>query len=243
MKKVDRVGEKHITNEGYTIEIVECFSAKNCTIKFEDEITIKNREYVNIVKGKIKNPLHKSVYGVGYFGIVKYSQKRHPKVYQTWTSMLTRCYNLKFQEKHPTYIGCSVVKQWHNFQSFAEWYENNYKEGFDLDKDILLKGNKIYSPETCTFIPHEINGLFTKRNAIRGKYPIGVSVNRNKFIASVCINSKNINIGYFNTVEQAFQAYKTAKESYIKEIADKYKEQITPQTYQALINYQVEIND
>lgn len=88
--------------------------------------------------------------------------------YSTWLSMLKRCYNIEFQFKHSSYIGCSVHEDWHNFQNFAKWYDENYysigNERIALDKDILVKGNKIYSPETCIFVPHNINNLFTKGN-------------------------------------------------------------------------------
>ena len=149
----------------------------------------------------------------------------------------------KGQEKQPSYIGCLVDEEWHNFQNFAEWFEDNYVEGWHLDKDILIKGNKIYSPETCCFVPLEINSLFTKSDKIRGEYPIGVSKKDKKYQANVNKNSGFIFLGAFNTPEEAFQVYKTAKEDYIKEVADKWRGQITEQVYQAMYSYQVEITD
>ncbi len=242
-KAKNRIGEKHITNEGYTIEIVKYFNRVNCTIQFENGTIIENRDYGNIKKGNIKNPYHKCVYGIGYFGVGKYSGVAHPKTYRTWKNMLTRCYYEKYQENQPTYTECLVNEKWHNFQVFAQWYEENYKEGFALDKDILIKGNKIYSPEKCCFIPQQINTLFTKRQNNRGNFPIGVSKVRSKFRAYLSIGGKRAHIGYFNTPEEAFQAHKTAKEKYIKELAEKWKDKIAEKTYQALINYQVEITD
>ena len=116
-------------------------------------------------------------------------------------------------------------------------------QGWELDKDILFKGNKIYSPETCCFIPREINQIFPKRDLKRGEYPIGVTRKRGKFSAQLSTKDFNKNLGVFNTPEEAFQAYKSAKESYIKEVADKWKDQIEPRVYQAMYNYQVEITD
>ena len=200
-----------------------------------------------MVKEKVSNPYHKSVFGVGYFGIGKYNSKIHLKIYKTWASMLQRCYDLKYQEKYLTYIGCSVDEKWHNFQNFAEWIEENYEtnliKSWCLDKDILVKGNKIYSPKTCCFVPNEVNVLFCKANIIRGKYPIGVTKVGNKYRTIVHINGKQVHLGYFDTPEEAFLTYKIAKERQIKEVAEKYKEQITEPTYQVLINYQVEITD
>ncbi len=243
---IDRTGEKHITKEGYEIEIIECFGTKDCTIQFENGFIIKNKQYHNIVKGLIKNPYHKSSCGVGYLGEGKYSWKTHTKIYSTWNAMLRRCYNEAYQEKYPTYIGCSVAEEWECFQNFAQWYENNWKpymQGWQLDKDIMVKDNKCYSFETCCFLPQELNLLFVKCNSHRGKYPIGVFKNGNKFQTQIASNGKRVHVGLFNTPEEAFQAYKTTKEKYIKEVADKWKDKLDPRVYQALINYQVEITD
>lgn len=246
----NRVGEKYITNEGFKIEIIEYFSALNCTIKFEDGCIIKNTRYDHIKEGAIKNPNKKSVFGVGFFGhgeyraSVKYKSNRY---YTTWTDMFRRCYDKKFQEKFSTYKDCTVVEEWHNFQNFAKWFEENweyYMDGWQLDKDVLIKGNKAYSPDACCFVSSEINNLFIKSDSKRGEYPIGVTkVKGGKYRAQIVKNNKVVYLGTFKTIEEAFQVYKTAKEQYIKEIADKYKNLIDKKVYQALINYKVEITD
>lgn len=151
--------------------------------------------------------------------------------------------NEKYHIKYPTYIGCEVNKYWHNFQNFGDWFKENWKPYMDsswcLDKDILVKGNKVYSPETCCFVPNEINSLFTKRQNKRGDYPIGVNKEYNKF--RVRLNKLNISLR--STPEEAFYDYKIAKEQHIREIADKWKSLIEEKVYKALINYKVEIND
>ncbi len=246
MKKLNRCGEKYVTNEGYTIEIVEYFWANNCTVKFEDGTSIKNLTICNIKNGEVKNPYHPSVYGVGYFGIGKHlseTDKKQTRHYITWRDVLRRCYCKKQHIRQPTYKGCSVDKRWQNFQVFAEWFEENYVEGWALDKDILIKNNKIYSPETCCFVPQEVNSLFPNCKKARGKYPIGVKKYGSKFQAKLSINGETVYLGTFDTPEEAFQAYKIAKEKQIKEVADKWKRQISEQTYRALINYKVEITD
>lgn len=245
-KILNRVGEKHITNEGYEIEIIEYFGAFNCTIQFKNGCIKDNVDYKTIKKGEIKNPYHKSFLGVGLFGQGDYKarvQNKSTIYYARWKNMLERCYNKKYQEMKPTYKDCSVDEKWHNFQVFAEWFEEKYKEGFELDKDILVKGNKIYSPETCCFVPKEINLLLVKCNSSRGNYPIGVSKEGTKYRVRFGKNDKRGGLGSFNTPEEAFEVYKTEKEKYIKEVAEKYKNQITEQTHQALINYKVEITD
>ena len=113
----------------------------------------------------------------------------------------------------------------------------------NLDKDILIKNNKIYSPETCVFVPHDINSLFTKANTKRGKYPIGVHFKRNKYHVQIQKYKQVIHLGTYDTSEEAFTVYKIAKENYIKEIADKYKDLIPKKLYDAMYEYEVEWED
>ena len=119
-------------------------------------------------KDNIKHPLQKTVYDIGYIGMGKYNTSDNLVLYDKWSGILRRCCDKKFQEKHNSYKDCIVDERWHNFQNFAEWFEENYNsdvmQGWQLDKDILFKGNKIYSPETCCFVPQEINSLFVKRD-------------------------------------------------------------------------------
>lgn len=187
-----------------------------------------------------------SVSGIGYLGKGKFKSSINNKktiYYTAWYNMIKRCYDKDVQEKHPTYIGCSVSEEWLNFQVFAEWFQQNYKEGFELDKDILFKGNKIYSPETCCFVPQEINNLLLKSKTIRGEYPIGVTKKGNKFRARIKKGSKELHIGLYSSIKEAFDAYKKVKNSYIIELANKWKSDITLETYEALMNYQIKITD
>lgn len=246
MKKLNRIGEKHIINDGYEVEITEYVNAHNCTIQFKSGIVLNGIIYAHLNNGRVKNPFHPLVYGVGCFGVGDYTSKVNGKLteaYIAWEGMLERCYSEKYQEKYPTYKNCTLDEKWYNFQIFNKWFENNYIEGFHLDKDILIKGNKTYSPETCCFVHQEINKLFTKCNKSRGEYPIGVTKKGNKFQTTLSINGKTTYLGCFNTIEESFQIYKIAKEENIKKLANKYKHQITENCYQALINYKVNIND
>lgn len=247
-KVTNRVGEKWMTNEGYYVKIIEWFGVTNCSIQFEDQNILKNIQYRALKRGNVKNPYHPSICGVGYIGIGKYTpykDKTPIRVYNRWRAMIQRCYSDNFQESHPTYIGCSVDEHWHNFQNFAEWYEEGYKQDYQLDKDILIKGNKIYSPETCCLVPREINMAFVNASKSRGTLPIGVTFDkcRNKYIVHIKIDKKFANMGRFNGVEEAFQAYKIAKEIEIKRLADKWKDQIDLIVYEAMYNYQVEVTD
>lgn len=240
----DRMGETHITFEGYSIKIIESQGSRNCTIQFEDGIVLTEMQYGHIKRGAIRNPFHKAVYNVGYIGQGRYDSS-YRKCYKSWQRVMERAYSIKWKEKYSSYKDVRVCEEWNCFQNFAKWYVENYIEDFELDKDILLKGNKIYSPETCTFVPPELNKCFTKREAKRGKYPIGVSFHKKikKFTTSLNRNGVVIPLGYFDTPEEAFQTYKIAKEKWIKELAKRWQGKITEMCYQALINYKVEIND
>ena len=249
--KIDRTGEVGVNNDGERMTIIRCGGRNDIDVQFQDGTVVEHNQYNNFKNGEIKNPMFPSVFGVGYFGIGDYKSMdengKNTKCYNTWVHMLMRCYDPKYHEKKPTYKSCTVDEQWHNFQNFAQWYYSNYYEFEDeklaLDKDILHKSNKMYSPETCVFLPVSINSLFTKSNNTRGKFPIGVYKNRNKFQAKLSKDNRKIHLGLFNTPEEAFQAYKIAKEEYIKQIAEKYKSQIPYELYQAMMNYEVEIDD
>ena len=168
------------------------------------------------------------------------------KEYMLWTGMLERCYNSICQTKYPTYIGCTVSDNFKHYTYFFEWCQNQIGFGnvdFQLDKDLLHKGNKDYNENTCVFLPIEINNVLVKRQSDRGLLPIGVTKHRNNFLARCSYNGKDKHLGTFSTPELAFEAYKTFKEAHIKELAEKYKDTIDPRAYLALVNYEVHIDD
>lgn len=254
--KIDRIGLSNINCQGCEMKIIEYNNAKNIIIEFQDKYKAKiNTAYKEFKNGSIKNPYYPSVYNVGYLGQGKYKTRdengEQIKSYIMWRGILERCYSERNKKIRPTYNDCSVCEEWHNYQNFAKWYEENYYEihnqKMHLDKDILIKGNKIYSPNTCVFVPDRINVLFTKRQNCRGEYPIGVHMcKRDKALISSCsVDGENKHLGYFplNKPFQAFYTYKIFKEQYIKQIADEYKDLIPLQLYEAMYNYEIEIND
>jgi hypothetical protein len=214
------IGEKFITNEGYLVEVIAYKTCLNIEIKFEDGHVVRV-SYSSLKKGSIKNYNHPSVFNIGFIGIGRYKVKINGKLsksYTTWNHMLQRCYSKKYQEKQPTYIGCSVAKEWHNYQNFSKWFEDNYIEGYALDKDIIIKDNKVYSPDTCCFVPQEVNNLFTKRKSHRGEYLIGVYFDKriNKFKAVCNVNGESKYLGVFCSEIEAFESYKIVKEQTAK---------------------------
>ena len=253
---MDRVGMKSVNNFGSIIQVVRYKNASDVDIYFPQyDWTYYNARYDYFSSGCIKCPYEPRVFCVGFIGEGKYNFKEYKHIYKVWGSMLERCYSKDYQLKRPTYINCLVCDEWHNFQNFAQWFENNYyevnEEEMHLDKDILFKGNKIYSPETCVFVPNNINMLFTKSNKSRGNYPIGVTIDNkiNKFRARCSIfdkeirKYKRISLGYYSSVIEAFNCYKDFKEQHIKNVADDYKDYIPLKLYNAMYNYNVDIDD
>ena len=254
-KKEERLGEERVMNCGEIAFIVNYTNCNDITVQFKATGELVKTTYLCFKKGLVKSHFTPSVYGVGIIGNEKSKDENGEslKSYETWRHMLERCCSGEFKKKYPTYKDCTVCEEWHNYSNFKKWYDENYYniegERMCLDKDILVKGNKIYGPETCVFVPQNINTLFTKRNKVRGKYPIGVSFdkNANKYQALCNIfyngKSKLKGLGLYNTIEDAFNAYKQFKEANIKQIADYYKDKIPYVLYEAMYNYQVEITD
>lgn len=174
--------------------------------------------------------------------------KNPTKEYTVWTDMLRRCYSKKQQDRQPTYQGCTVSENFKNFQFFAEWCNNQIgfgRKGWALDKDILVKGNKVYSETTCCFVPRPLNGLFTLTKKLRGLYPIGVTFSKEwgKYVSHINFKHKTVFLGYFACPEAAFYAYKKVKELHIRDMASRYKDEIDYKVYQCLLNWEMQIDD
>lgn len=184
----------------------------------------------------------KTLYGIG---VKDLDVPQEDVSYIKWSSMFVRCYSDKFHEREPTYKECEVCSEWHKLSNFKRWFDKNYIPGYHLDKDLLIQGNKIYSPDTCCFIPEELNKMLNTRSRFRGAYPIGVTKARSRYKSSIMINGHKISIGTFDTPQEAFLAYKNRKERLVKELAEKYFKEgkITERVYIALMKYEVEITD
>lgn len=249
------IGLQQITSHGSLIEITNYKDNSHLEIIFLETGYKKTISWHTFKNNKnIVSPYCKTVYGVGYLGEGKYPtfiNSKKTKCYMAWTDMMKRCYEESYKEKRPSYINCEVCDEWHCYQNFAEWFENNYyeieNEKMNLDKDILIKGNKLYSPEACVYVPSRINALFTKANAKRGDLPIGVSIHQGHYkahISKLVDGKKQMRYyGKYDTPEEAFVCYKQIKEEYIKEVADEYSGKIPDDLYFALYAYEVDIND
>lgn len=193
----------------------------------------------------------KLVYGVGIYEKGQYAGSvagRMTREYHLWKNMLERCYSPRFQEKNRTYVGCSVSEGFKNFQYFAEWCNKQVgfgNMGWQLDKDLLSWGNKEYNESSCAFIPRDLNLLLISSGAARGLYPIGVHWCKRdgKFNARLSMNGKAKNLGNFDNPKEAFSVYKAVKEAHVKEVAEKYKYLIDSRVYDALMKWEVNINE
>ena len=249
-----RLGEKNVNRYGTEMIIVEYNSAKDIMVEFQDNHKYRVRtNYQWFSQGIVSNPFDKTLYKTGYIGVGKYKPRVDKYMYNIWQHMMRRCYNPYYINTALTYKDCIVHDTFHCFQNFGDWFVDNYykvdNETMNLDKDILHKGNKIYGPDTCVFVPARINRLVISNTINRGKLPLGVhySKSNNKYIASCSVlennNKKRIYIGCFDNPNDAFEAYKEFKEKYIKMVADEYKDRIPEKLYEALYRYKIEIND
>ena len=169
------------------------------------------------------------------------------KEYKLWANMLARCYREGTKIKQESYKDCTTSEEFKIYSVFYDWCQNQIgfnQPNFELDKDLLVKSNKEYHPDKCVFIPREINSFLRTASKSRGDLPIGVrKAKSGGFHARLRNWVGRKHLGTFSTTEQAFKAYKQAKEAHTKVLANKYKDQICPRAYEALMNYQVEITD
>lgn len=241
MSKINKVGEINRMNNGQLAEIIEYENKNNITIKFEDGTILSNIQYGNFKRGCVKNPYIPTLFGVGYVGNENTIDccGNLLKSYIVWRNMLSRCYCNK--DKHyNTYgdKGVTVCEEWHNYSNFKKWFdENHYElegEIVDLDKDILVEGNKVYSPETCVFVPKRINCLFRSHKK-ENNLPKGVYFQDGRYRCQIRIKGKIKHLGYYNTIEEASNVYLKAQKEEIKRTAEEYKDKIPKNLYNRLI--------
>ena len=247
----DCVGKVCKSKSSGDFKILKYNDAYNVDVQFLKTGFETRAQLGNIRNGEVKDLYSSSVHGVGILGARHPStiNGRNTKEYEIWYSMLSRCYNDAYKKHRPTYEGCEVSDNFKYYEYFYEWCQSQVgfgNQGWHLDKDLLVKGNKVYSEDSCVFIPQEVNSLLIKHEASRGEHLIGVCwCKRDKaFVAQINKNKgKHERLGYFKTEIEAFNAYKQAKESFIKEQANNWKSQIDERAYEALMKYTVEITD
>ena len=236
-------------NYGKAIVISEPVNSR-LDVRFLQTGTVVNVRLSHLKDGAIKDVMYPRVYGVGIVGN-KYPttvNRRTLPQYELWGSMLSRCYDPKQQLKQPSYIGYGVSENFAYYPFFYEWCNDQIgfgNPGWQLDKDLLFKGNKLYSEYTCVFIPAVINSALTKNNAFRGDLPIGVqrAETPGRFRSLYTLGGRAVKGGTFDTVEEAFMIYKQDKEQYLQHLAYQWESFLDPRAYSALLHYSVDITD
>ena len=253
MSKIEKnrerfVGKCFTTNNHGDCRVIAYEGKMSVTVEFNKPHCVVKCRSDNLVRGKVTNPMTPTFYNVGYMGVGDYNSS-NTKHYRLWTDMLERGYSSILHKKRPAYESTTVCEEWHNFQNFAGWCDSqeffNVKDHkgrtYHLDKDTLSSGIKEYSPNTCCFVPHEVNILLVNKGDFRNGMPTGVhfSMLKMKYKAQLSLLGKNTHLGTFTDPKEAFQAYKKAKESYVKEVANSWKGRIDDKVYDVLMKYEV----
>lgn len=244
MRWVNKAGAIHKNKFGTDMKIIEELPNGKCIIEFQDDFKFqKEINNTNFMSGNVRNPYDKSLYGVGYLGVGKYNtfgdNKSHKTIpYIFWFNLMERCYSEKRRDKHMTYKDVYLCDEWCNFQVFAEWVDNNYYcvegERMHLDKDILVRGNRVYSPETCLIVPQRINMMFmSKEKKTDPDLPNAIYRCVNGYKAAY--NGKSL--GVFRTLDEAIEKQEKTKRIHIRNVADEYKDRISEKVYNALYNW------
>lgn len=241
-------GTRFPLNNGGSCTVLEYHSWDRVTVRHDDRFGhVMVVQSSHLRRGGIKNPYHPSVYGFGFVGVGQHAasvKRTLTREYKVWIGMLQRAYDEKLHKKYPSYRDVSVCEEWRNFQVFAEWMKkqpNAYKEGFQLDKDLMVLGNKVYSPDACSFVPALVNSIVTDCHRSRGDLPVGVTYKARdrKFYAQMNIEGVMRHIGSYGTQDEAFLAYKTKRESRIRQLAEHYRHLINDSVYNTLSSWTV----
>ena len=249
-KKIQKQLNKYLgmqveTNRCGTCVIIDYKGYDRVTVRFICPEYEKDCQLGTLLKGEVINPYYPTIHGKGFIGVGKYTSK-DKKLYDLWTAMLGRCYAEVAIEKHKAYKDVEVCEDWLNFQNFAEWcdkskffhFSDSRGKRYQLDKDLLSKGNKIYSPDTCCFIPQEVNKLIARKTIDTGKTGVYYHDKNGKFSAQVRQGGQKFKfLGYFDTEESASKAYRAAKESHVKVVANRLRGRICERAYEGLMKW------
>ena len=238
------------TNNYGDVEVTEYIDSHNITVKFLNTGAIKNTTASALTTGILKDSEVHDTHKYGVMDIPKSVGRggRCDPLYKKWNGMMQRCYNPKNKINNPAYEACTSSETFRHFSKFKSWYYSQIgceQEGWHLDKDILIKGNKVYSEDTCCIVPPEINVALANNKSVRGSFPQGVIYNSTKtrYRARIQRGDKWESLGTYDTPEEAFYAYKPVKEAHIKSLAEKWKGKVDPRVYEALMNWEVDITD
>lgn len=247
------VGEEFTTNQGYTVSVLPYETTKEIQVIFKETQNIVTTTLAGLRNGHVRNPFHRGIFGIGFNTGDHYHTKpfrgsvKPTKEYRCWVDMLRRCYDPKFNGFR-VYGGAGVTvdSQWHNFQEFAEWCQwqrGFHNTGWSLDKDWLSRDSKIYSPETCCFVPKQINNLVT--TVCKDQVAIGVHKTKGQYsYFKLHIGGHGIQEKFVKTVaslEEGKILYGKLKKDIVYKIAIKYKEEIEPRLFEAMLLWEAKL--
>lgn len=240
-----KVGDIYKNKQGVDLVVVNYESSKRITVEVQGP---KKHELLvtsgNLKKGYVNDRYSPSAAGVGILGDFPVDVKS--KCYRTWYHILKRCYTPHTEQIALHYGDCWVADDWHHIENFGSWIEQQkWEENWHIDKDLLVKGNKVYSENTCCMVPVEINNFLTLRRNHRGLYPVGVTYHErlDKYEASVSENGSPKYLGVYHTADQAFYVYKEYKQFLAKGLASKWEGIVDDKVCAALLKYEVMNND
>lgn len=233
--KEQRIGEIKYNNDGELMKIIEYIDRDHIAVEFLQYPYVKKSTYSQFKRGCIKNPYFPKFYGVGYIGETEVNESNgvHFQSYNIWRAMLKRCYDKKNHIQHPCYKKCTVCDEWLCYKNFKEWYKSHKYyllngEKLHIDKDILVKYNTIYSPNTCILVPTSINEMF-KMNTNCGIY----KQKNGKYY----VQSNHYYLGVFDTLEQANSINNKFKTQYLHDKLNKYKSYMPIKIFSLLQEY------
>lgn len=214
-----KVGDIFETKNYGKCEVIEYKNTNSIIVRFNFTGFITEVRSGNLRDGSVKDRRRPSVCGVGYAGVGKYSNKLNKDAYITWRNMMGRCYSEKVQQKQPTYIGCTVCDEWHDFQSFADWYYKNHPMNgneMQLDKDLKINGNKVYSPNACLFVSREVNSFITDRS---GDVIFHKGTGKFRARCGNPLSGEREHLGLFDSERKAYAAWRKRKSEICYQLA------------------------
>jgi hypothetical protein len=240
-----KVGDSFKNNKGDVFIVKEYIKASKIVVEFQEPVKhCVISSMGNIKRGNVGNKHTPTVCNIGIVGDCILPVKS--KAYTSWVGMLKRVYNVNPNIIAPTYEDCIVSEDWFHLENYNNWFTKQYvQDNWELDKDLLVKNNKVYSSETCIFLPREINAFMTDRVNHRGEWPVGVTYHArlNKWQATCNFDSKSNYLGVFTDPTQAFLVYKEYKEGCAKVLAKRWEGLIDKRGVEALLNFTVSIDD
>lgn len=246
MSKI-KSGDIFTNSQGYACKVLEYKNSAQVVVQFEDEHKhIATVRATHLRSGGFKNPFHKSCHGVGYIGVGEYSinpDSEAREAYLKWRRILERCYSTseKTRQQCASYDDCEVHPDWHNFQNFARWCVNqkHYGKEYEIDKDILAFGSKIYSEDTCCLVPKKLNNISTYLRTVGVEAWQGIRYDSKykKYQAKISMGGYVKHIGSYNSLSDAKDAYIAHKKLFLRNMAIVYRDYIESKVFNALYNW------